>query len=273
MSDSEGPDISCSSGEYYASPALCVNTSDEDPSISIPPPPTIPPPPLPPVPPPRWSRWEPSIEGPQSAGVEYGCWFENKQENPETKAFSSHSTECSPNLNGNEMQFYLVGTPHNAPGNVYEDVQVTIEPDAVDTEPISVEQIQTSAVYGEPYIKMTGWDPENCCEYEYIDTLPCDPAGLQPPHECTDGNDEILYGDTQSSPCHRPTSLKQLKRKQQEKVQRQETEDCQHYQEYNTSVGVPVKRGRSTQEETNHGRQVSPHPKAIGDRRSWPPRK
>ncbi|CAL4062104.1 unnamed protein product, partial [Meganyctiphanes norvegica] len=274
-SDSEGPEISYSSGEYYASPALCVNTSDEDPSIAIPPPPTIPPPPLPPVPPPRWSRWEPT-ESPQSAGVEYGCWFENKQENLEQNTAPTHSTECNPNLDGNEMQFYLVGRPHNTPGNVYEDVQVTLEPEIIDNETISVEQIQTGAVYGEPYIKMSGWDPENCCDYEYIDTLACvGPSDcLQQSLECRSDEDESLYNDAQQpAPSHRPTSLKQLKRKQQEKTQRQEVEESHNNQECNTSVGVPAKRGRPTQEELSHGRQVSPHPKAIGDRRSWPPRK
>jgi len=172
------------------------------------------------------------------------------------------------------MKFYLVGIPQNVQGNVYEDVQVTIEPEIIDSEQLPVEQINTSAVYGDPYVKMTGWDPENCCDYEYIDTLACvDPVEcIQQPLD--QRGDDMSYSVAQPfAQSHRPTSVKQLKRKQQEKVQRQEVEEGQINHEGNTCDGVPVKRGRSAQDDTSHGRQVSPHPKAIGDRRSWPPRK
>ncbi|XP_045601356.2 uncharacterized protein [Procambarus clarkii] len=307
-SDSDGPDTCCSSGEYYATPALCVNTSDEDP-------PTVHAPTSsqcdhfqpqnlfrdtsifttdtagqPPVPPPRWvqrklhalqdvpRRPPPSVHDTRYTHPATSVW---------TQPSTSHTMAQAPPTaqpyspiqlppNGKEMQFYLVGIPNSNPreGKTCLPVMTQGESELAE-EGASVQEmpppLPAPPLYGNNIVPDGGWLPSNY------------PHHTNNNHSCTVPNhrfigvdvdlslDSPLHASEDSStiPSHKPTSVKQLKRKQQEKVLRQEAEEtvgCTF------CMGTPLMRARPP-EDSSHWRQPSPHPRGINDRRSWPLRK
>lgn len=73
-------------------------------------------------------------------------------------------------------------------------------------------------------------------------------------------------------PSHKPTSVKQLKRKHQERIESQRAEDACETVGCTFCIGVAsASRGRPDQA-GNHDRHPSPHPRALPERRTWPPR-
>ncbi|XP_042862167.1 platelet binding protein GspB-like isoform X2 [Penaeus japonicus] len=311
-SDSEGPDRhSCSSGEFYAAPALCVNTSDEDP----PAPPRRPQEALgqPPAPPPRWVQRRSYVAkdvdsdalmrrlSQTSQASHEGCWFStlppanmaphpsfqapvntflpphqvpplllplSNQPLPQTAATAPAQTTV-PGFPDKEMQFYLVGTPTTevdiAEPEVRRRSRGTGELDDVQQVALPV-----SPSHADSCPPPVTWAPGYYDKCFKMDNYPGVAPHFCPNHGNTDAIVELPPGGGPPlTPTHRPTSIKQLKRKQQEKALRQEAEEG--IEGCTFCVGVPLMRSRPPEDST-HWRQSSPHPRAITDRRSWPPR-
>ncbi|KAG7159636.1 hypothetical protein Hamer_G004319 [Homarus americanus] len=314
ISDSEGPEAYCSSGEYYAAPAQCVNTSDEDP-----PPPLLPsfaqgghfqpqnhtldihnfthdtsgPPP---APPPRWVQRK--LHAPQdlNAGVPRGlppsvqgdCYTHSVLSQPPAPsnshvlAQSSHTTTHTlPSTelptDGNEMQFFLVGIPNILPARGETRLPV-VSPGmnerlgGRDREPIEdmPPPLPAPPVYDDKFVPGDSWLPDN-----YPQHTNSNYSCVVPNHRLVRDNTDLPLDSTLHAsdappalPSHKPTSVKQLKRKQQEKVLRQEAEEAVGC---TFCMGTPLTRARPP-EDSGHWRQPSPHPRGISDRRSWPPR-
>ncbi|KAK3854270.1 hypothetical protein Pcinc_039237 [Petrolisthes cinctipes] len=324
LSDPEGPDtFSCSSGEYYATPALCVNTSDEDPAatlLGLPGDhiPFIPhtnsgTPSQPPAPPPRWAQRRSFVARDTVSVIPYKTTDENRKyshpaaimpppitTNKPVRPLPGFS-QCPPQSATTEIdrQFYLVGYPDNedmvqkqnvapirhshGPG-VKSGVQPYIEPSSV---PGMCHGLEYS---GPPPLLPAPPDPPPLTHEECASGLNWAPA-LMPqynmPCSCTHPSDPSsqrlcsYHADPHlgapppphharsASPSHKPTSVKQLKRKQQEKVLRQEAEEVLEREGCTFCMGVPLTRARPP-EDAVHWRQPSPHPRALTDRRSWP---
>ncbi|KAK4326616.1 hypothetical protein Pmani_002868 [Petrolisthes manimaculis] len=324
LSDPEGPDtFSCSSGEYYATPALCVNTSDEDPAatlLGLPGDhiPLIPhtksgTPSQPPAPPPRWAQRRSFVARDAVSAIPYKTTDENRKYSHPAAIMPPPITtkkpvrplpafsQCPPQPATTEIdrQFYLVGY-HNNEDMVQEQ---NVTPIRHSHGPVAKSGVQ-------PYIEHSTV-PGMGHGLEYIGPPPLLPAPPDPPpltHEecasglnwapalmpqynmpcsCTHPSDSSsqrlssYHADPHlgapppphharsASPSHKPTSVKQLKRKQQEKVLRQEAEEVLEREGCTFCMGVPLTRSRPP-EDAVHWRQPSPHPRALTDRRSWP---
>lgn len=307
-SDSEVPDRhSCSSGEYYAAPALCVNTSDEDP----PAPPRRPQEALgqPPAPPPRWVQRRSYVAkdvdsdalmrrlSQTSQTSQEGCWFStlpppNTAPHPSFQApmgtfLPSHqvppllplsSQPLAPTavtapaqISGfqEEMQFYLVGTPNANVDGAEPEVRRRSRGTA-ELEEVRQMELPVSPSLADSCPPPVTWAPAYYDKFSKMDNFPGMAPAFCPNHGNPDAVVDLPPGSGPPlSPTHRPTSVKQLKRKQQEKALRQEAEEG--IEGCTFCMGVPLMRSRPP-EDSSHWRQSSPHPRAITDRRSWPPR-
>ncbi|XP_068248832.1 LOW QUALITY PROTEIN: uncharacterized protein [Palaemon carinicauda] len=287
------------SGEYYATPAVCVDTSDEDAVI-----PTVPPTVLPPVPPPRWVQWKPttlkatypqeneccvqdmlSYASPFASTLPRSAQIfkELPLQSPPTVTSSVACNAAS--LLGdenNEMQFCPLGMPSidsiKREGNT--KIKTLERKDYCDevflhphTTVLDSEDLENSRnVHSAGLIC-----DDNLSTRGYIKNCSCETQCQSPSQrnvECRNMSNYLPHLDSVPHPpqMHKPTSVKQLKRKQQEKVQRQEAEEGMSTIGCTFCMGVPISRPQPP-EHCSHWRQSSPHPKAITDRRSWPPRK
>ncbi|KAK7074301.1 hypothetical protein SK128_023628, partial [Halocaridina rubra] len=297
--ESDGVDIqSCSSGEYFASPAMCVNTSDEDPVIH-PAPNAI----LPPAPPPRWVQWKPHVpkefvSSNNESYLEDISWYPPPVSNalPQTVKVHHEVTSVSlPSplpppipppvdytqmvpLGDNEIQFCLVGVPNashvesdkifqmeHMPSDEYESYSINHCHSLTESGAVSNDSTHGEFVHDintpSSLIGHSGCSCNSQCPSQR--PLECD--NFLPSYNLTEEN------VTSHHSSHKPTSVKQLKRKQQEKILRNEAEEGVAAMGCTFCMGVPITRARQS-ENSSHWRQPSPHPKAITDRRSWPPR-
>ncbi|XP_064118348.1 uncharacterized protein LOC135223643 [Macrobrachium nipponense] len=286
-----------SSGEYYATPAVCVNTSDED-TVS----PTIPPTLLPPAPPPRWVQWNPSVFKGSCSQQKECCiqdmpWYASAyastlprsaqgcKELPTRSlptdtspdAYSPTSTSVGNENSENQLCLVSILSTDSIKGEVNQQLE-------------ALKGQEYSDVFGQPCPTIS--DSESSHNYVASGELVtdnhvplkrgCNENSLcETQCQCPDQRviecnmlDYLPHLDSvpHPSPMHKPTSVKQLKRKQQEKIQREETEEGTSAIGCTFCMGVPISRPRPL-ENSSHWRQSSPHPKAITDRRSWPPRK
>ncbi|XP_071540611.1 uncharacterized protein [Panulirus ornatus] len=333
-SDSEGPEaMSCSSGEYYAAPALCVNTSDEDPAavsalarsvhLQQPQDPsqdvhrsvhnrscdTSGPPPMPP---PRWVQRRSYVPQNLDAGLLNQCLSSSSEGHgrsaaatlsqpqptpqPSLRTTSQKVTYSPPTsathvhspverfTNGKETHPCVVGVPSNAPGEgetcqpfVAPGLSVRLAEDGEPTELGALPPLPAPPLYADDTSPGGSWLPHG---YPHF-TMPNhgNYSCVVPSHRHLRGDADLpvdapLHIDDASPtvPSRKPVSVKQLKRKQQEKVLHREAEEGLEALGCTYCMGVPQMRGRPP-EDVSHWRQSSPHPRAISDRRSWPPRK
>ncbi|ROT83124.1 hypothetical protein C7M84_023694 [Penaeus vannamei] len=295
------------SGEYYAAPALCVNTSDEDP----PAPPRRPQEALgqPPAPPPRWVQRRSYIAkdvdsdalmrrlSQTSQTSQEGCWFStlpppNTAPHPSFQApvgtilpphqvpplllplssqpLAPTAVTAPAQIPGfqEEMQFYLVGTPNaNVDGT---EPELRRRSRGTELEEVRQMALPVSPSHADSCPPPVTWAPGYYDKCSKIDNFPGMAPAFCPNHGSPDAVVDLPPGSGPPlSPTHRPTSVKQLKRKHQEKALRQEAEEG--IEGCTFCMGVPLMRSRPP-EDSSHWRQSSPHPRAITDRRSWPPR-
>lgn len=304
LSDSEGPDIySCSSGEYYAVPAMCVNTSDEDPSLALTRASTshTEAPIQPPVPPRRWANRK--SRTPQEADVSSRGRGESVRQAfaaaplaPLPAGSTAHACvqRTDDHTNGSkDTPPSLAGAPHQMRGPLASPVWEGFCPPAapfpgphllpqpcVPPVPWSVDPYSRVPEAAHPQHaianhRLAHAAPSHpCAAPEAILPHPCAAHHAALSHPCAGHHATPLapHPDTLAAThSHKPTSVKQLKRKQQEKILRQEAEEGLEAAGCAFCVGMPQSRPQPPQH-TVHWRQSSPHPRASSDRRSWPPR-
>lgn len=304
LSDSEGPDIySYSSGEYYAVPARCVNTSDEDPSLAL----TraftsqTEAPSQPPVPPRRWanrkSRTPQEADlSPRGRGGAVRQGLASAPLAPLPAGPTAHTCVPRTDDHTNESKDTLpsvAGVPQQMRGPLGSPVWEGFCPPAAPFPgPHLLPQPCVSAVpWGvDPFSRVSeAAHPQHAIpNHRLAHAAPSRPSAAPEailPHPCAAHHAALSHPcagrlaapltSTLATPVathsHKPTSVKQLKRKQQEKMLRQEAEEGLEAAGCAFCVGMPQARPQPP-EHTVHWRQSSPHPRASSDRRSWPPR-